>query len=351
MKKAGVKVLVLEVTSHALTQNRVAFVPFKVAVGTNVTREHLDYHRTFERYVQAKARLFGRAEYLVVNADDKASGEFLRERKKEEYITYGIKNGQVRAEEVKLEDFGVKYAFHDIFSGEKVGVRVGIPGEFNVYNSLAAICAGRILGEKTSDLARAVGKLEEVPGRMHRIDEGQDFGVIVDYAHTPDAFLKAFRAVEGAKRRRIITVTGGAGRRDSGTRTERGAIAAEFSEILIVTEDDSRDEKPIEIAKMFVEGAVKAGMKEMGGLRAGVVRSGEDEKNKRDTEKMVTIELNRKKAINLAINLAKKGDLVMILGRGHERTMLVREGAIPFDDVEVAREAILGRMRSTKKTN
>lgn len=160
---------------------------------------------------------------------------------------------------------------------------------------------------------------------MNRVDLGQNFEVIVDYAHTPDAFLKVYESVVPGKKGRIISLFGGAGRRDESTRGERGEIAARNSDIVIITEDDSRDENPAEIAEEFAKGAEQAGF-----LRG----------------KNLLVELNRAKAIQMAIDLAKKDDIVLILGKGHEKTILRATGAVPFEDLKVTREALKKRLKA-----
>lgn len=333
--RSGAEYLVLEVTSHAMAQFRTLGVPIEVAVLTNVTHEHLDYHKTFENYRDAKRKLFKKAKFGVINADDKSGIWFMQDVKN--YITYGINHGQLRAKEVKLNADGVKYSCGDIklnkraqnIHADKMQIATQIPGQFNVYNSLAAVCVGLKLGLSEEEITRGIAALESVEGRMNRLDLGQDFTVLVDYAHTPDAFKKVFSSVcapkaEGKRRpHRVITVTGGAGRRDESTRAERGKIAARYSDFLIITEDDSRDEDPAKIAEEFVKGAKAGGMEE---------------------GKSVVIEPDRKKAIEAAIRLAKPGDLVLILGKGHEKTILRADGPHKFEDLKVATAALKARL-------
>lgn len=320
MMEAGAEFLVLEVTSHAMAQFRTLGIPIEIAVMTNVTHEHLDYHKTFENYLAAKCKLFKKAKFGVINADDK-SGVVFGENI-DEYITYGIKLGEMRAKKIKMDAKGVNYSCGDI------NIKTRIPGKFNVYNSLAAVCVGKKIGLTDRQVEKGIAALVDVEGRMNRVEEGQRFGVIVDYAHTPDAVQKVFDSVGGRAvkkfegepvKGRIITVNGGAGRRDATTRAERGEICAKNSDIFIVTEDDSRDESPAEIAEMFVAGAEKAGMKR-----------GEN----------LLIELDRKKAIEQAIAMARKDDLVLILGKGHEKTILRADGPHQFEDLKVVRKSL-----------
>ena len=345
MKKiadAGAEFLVLEVTSHALAQHRTFGVPIEIAVMTNVTHEHLDYHKTFENYRDAKRRLFKMAKYGVINEDDKSWSYFAKDVK--EYITYGINSGILRAKDVKLGAQGVEYSVDSESSvvdklvsddkhvsgdknasGDMLRIKTKMPGKFTVYNSLAAVAVGLKLGLSKEQISQGILALDSVEGRMNRLDLGQNFEVIVDYAHTPDAFLKVYESVVPGKKGRIISLFGGAGRRDESTRGERGEIAAKYSDIVIITEDDSRDENPAEIAEEFAKGTEQTGF-----LRG----------------KNLFVELDREKAIQMAVDLAKKDDIVLILGKGHEKTILRATGAVPFEDLKVTREALKKRLKA-----
>lgn len=357
---AGAEFMVLEVTSHALAQFRTLGVPIEIAVFTNLTHEHLDYHKTFANYRKAKLKLFEQSKYGVVNMDDPNAKYFVNKYSTSDISTYGIEQGDYKATEIELKSTGVEYSLGDM------KIKTQIPGRFNVYNSLAAVAVGKRIGLSDEQIERGIYALEAVEGRMNRICEGQDFEVIVDYAHTPDALEKAFESLsfsrlaalksatapsqdpksssvrcstspsntskitslsDGVRDGRIIAVHGGAGRRDESTRSIRGEILGKYSDIVIITEDDSRDEDPAKIAEQFVEGAKKAG-KEQG--------------------KDLWVELDREKAIRKALGLAKKGDIVLILGKGHEKTILRADGAHEFEDIEVTKR-VLGEMKSKKK--
>ena len=313
--ESGAEFLILEITSHALAQNRIFGVPIEIAVMTNVTHEHLDYHKTFENYRDAKRKLFKMAKYGVINEDDKSWSYFANDV--DDYITYGINGGILRAEKVELSAEGVNYEVGG--ANEKIKIRTHIPGTFTVYNSLAAVAVGLKLGLTRKQIEDGIAALASVEGRINRVNEGQDFEVIVDYAHTPDAFLKVFESVVPGKKKRIISLFGGAGRRDETTRAERGEIGAENSDIVIITEDDSRDEDRMTIAEEFARGAEKAGK----------VR-----------EKDLFVILDREEAIKKAISLARKDDIVLVLGKGHEKTILRAEGAVPFEDLKVVRKVL-----------
>ncbi len=310
IKDQGAEFLVLEVTSHALAEFRTLGIPVEIAVFTNLTHEHLDYHKTFARYRAAKGKLFKKAKFSILNADDPAFQYYKTLTKN--YSSYGIKHGQNRPEKIQLQVSGVKYLYHGM------NIETKIPGEFNVYNSLAAAMVGEKLGLKSEEIENGLKTLESVEGRMNIIDEGQPFTVIIDYAHAPDALEKVFDSVKNHKGR-VISVHGGAGRRDPSTRPIRGRILAKYSDIVIITEDDSRDEDPEKIAVAFIEGAEKEG-KTLG--------------------KDLFKELDRKKAIELALNIAKKGDLVLILGKGHEKTILRADGPHDFEDIKVTRKIL-----------
>lgn len=314
----GAEFLVLEVTSHGLAEFRTLGIPFEIAVFTNLTHDHLDYHKTITNYRNAKAKLFKKAKFSILNADDPATKYY--KTITDNYITYGIKHGTKRATDIKLDVSGVKYSYGDI------NIETKIPGEFNVYNSLAAALVGEKLGLTPAQIANGIKSLNTVEGRMNIIDEGQPFTVIVDYAHAPDALEKVYASLPKVKGR-IISVHGGAGRRDPTTRPIRGEILAKHSDIVIITEDDSRDEDPNLIAEGFIQGATKCG-KVLG----------------RDLFK----ELDRGKAIELAIHMAKPGDVVLILGKGHEKSILRADGPHDFEDIKVATKILKSHQKSSK---
>ena len=270
----------------------------------------MDYHKTFANYRKTKGKLFKKAKFSILNADDPATEYYSKIAK--DFTTYGIKDGDHQAENIKLSVSGVKYSCDDL------NIETKIPGKFNVYNSLAAALVGKTLGLGDFQVEAGLKALESVEGRMNIIDEGQPFTVIVDYAHAPDALEKVFESVKDHKGK-IISVHGGAGRRDPSTRPIRGAILAKYSDLVIITEDDSRDEDPEDIADDFIRGAKKAG-KTLG--------------------KDLIKELNRKKAIKLALESAKPGDLVLILGKGHEKTILRADGPHDFEDIKVVKKLI-----------
>lgn len=294
----GAEFLVLEATSHALAQFRTMGVPIEIAVMTNVTHEHLDYHRTFKRYRDAKRKLFKQARFGVINADDKSAKYF--EKDVGEYITYGIDKGDLKAKKIELKPDGVKYALSDM------EIETQIAGEFNVYNSLAAVCVGQKLGLSEKQIERGIKALDSVEGRMVKIDEGQNFTAIMDYAHTPDAFEKLLPDMRRATRGRLIVLFGSAGgRRDPAKRPIQGEIAGKYADVVVLTEEDDRDTPGEQILEQIAVGARKSGKKD-----------GKD----------LFFELNRPKAILLACKMAKKGDTVLFLGKGNEKTIEREDG-------------------------
>ncbi|HUC89724.1 MAG TPA: UDP-N-acetylmuramoyl-L-alanyl-D-glutamate--2,6-diaminopimelate ligase [Patescibacteria group bacterium] len=304
IKKCGANWLVLETTSHALAQHRVWAIPYSVVVMTNVGHEHLDYHGTFENYRDAKKKLFIQANNNrkglrvgIANADD-PSGELFA-KAIEHPITYGTKKGDLRATEIKLAPEGSTYKAK--IGKDEYHIECHLPGSFNVYNSLAAIGAGRAVGLTPQQIEKGIASLKSVEGRMTRVDEGQNFTVIVDYAHTPESFEKVFKEIRPLSKGRIIAVFGSAGRRDEAKRAMQGKVAGRDCDIVIATEEDDRDIDGHEILQQIAAGAKECGKAE-----------GKD----------LFLVHKREEAIRLAVNMAKKDDIVLLLGKGHEKSIL-----------------------------
>lgn len=304
MKAQGAEYLVLEVTSHALAQHRVWGVPFSVAVMTNLTHEHLDYHGTFERYRDAKRLLFKQTNQNkkglrtgIVNTDDPNAHFFASDVKNP--IGYGLKSGHVRAAKVKLSPAGSTYDV--VTDDETYHITVHLPGSFNVSNSLAAVAVGRALGLSKQQIEQGIAALKTVEGRMERVNEGQNFDVIVDYAHTPDSFEKLFKDLKPVVKGKLIALFGSAGRRDEAKRAAQGKIAGEYADEVIVTEEDDRDMDGQAIMEEIAAGAEEAG-------------------KQRDEDLFLVHD--RDKAIQFAMKRAKKGDTVILLGKGHEKDIL-----------------------------
>ncbi len=310
---AGAEYLVLELTSHALAQYRDLGIPIDVAVMTNVTHEHLDYHKTFENYRDAKRKLFKKARFGVINADDPSAEYF--ESDVEKYTTYGVEYGDLKAEKIKLKADGVEYVCSD---GLKI--RTQVAGKFNVYNSLACVAVGRRLGLSDAEIADGIAALDSVEGRMVRIDEGQKFTAIMDYAHTPDAFEKLLPDMKKATKGRLIVMFGSAGgRRDPSKRKPMGEIAGKFADVVVLTEEDDRDTPGMEILEQIAEGARESG--------------------KKDGADLFLI-LDRPSAILEACKMAKTGDTVMFLGKGNEKTIERADGAHAYYELDEIKKAL-----------
>jgi UDP-N-acetylmuramoyl-L-alanyl-D-glutamate--2,6-diaminopimelate ligase len=328
LKSKGAEYVVLEVTSHALGQNRIWGIPIDIAVLTNVTHEHLDYHGSFEKYLEAKRKLFRVANHNrkgrragVVNADDPSAELFAGDIASP--LLYGLDKGELRASGVKLTPSGSTYtakAGNDTYQ-----ITCQLPGSFNVYNSLAAVGVGRLLQLSKTQIEQGIAALEAVEGRMARLNEGQDFEVVVDYAHTPDSFEKLFSDLKPAVKGKIIVMFGSAGRRDQAKRAAQGEIAGKFCDDVILTEEDDRDEDGMAILEQIASGAEKAGK----------VR-----------DKDLFLVHDRAEAIKFTIGRAKPGDMVLLLGKGHEKNIERAHGFDEWDEMAIAREAINQRLTS-----
>jgi UDP-N-acetylmuramoyl-L-alanyl-D-glutamate--2,6-diaminopimelate ligase len=306
MRAAGATAVVMEVSSHALALRRVDHVRFAVAVLTNITRDHLDFHGTFERYVAAKRLLFDFAPQHVLNLDDPFGAAFAEQLPGA--ITFALdRDADLRPQGLRVEGDG------STFSIGATDVSIALPGRFNVRNALAAFGVGRALEIDDATIARGLGTTRAVPGRMERIGA---FGIeaIVDYAHTPDALENVLTAVRETTRRNLILVFGCGGDRDAGKRVQMGEVGARLADRVIVTSDNPRSEDPLAIAESIAADYAH-------------------------TE----IVLDRRAAIRRAIDQAQAGDTVVVAGKGHETYQIVGDEARPFDDREEVRVAFARR--------
>jgi UDP-N-acetylmuramoyl-L-alanyl-D-glutamate--2,6-diaminopimelate ligase len=306
MCAAGASAVAMEVSSHALALQRVDHVRFAAAVLTNITRDHLDFHGTFERYVAAKRELFDLAPRQVLNVDDPIGAQFATAFPGA--ITYALdRNATLRPEGLRVEGDG------STFTIDGTTVEIALPGRFNVRNALAAFGAGRALGLDDVTIARGLATTRAVPGRMERIGA---FGIeaIVDYAHTPDALENVLTAVRETTRRKLILVFGCGGDRDAGKRAQMGEVGARLADRVIVTSDNPRSEDPLAIAESIAI----------------------------DLER-TEIVLDRRAAIRRAIDEAQAGDTVVVAGKGHETYQIVGDETRPFDDREEVRVAFAKR--------
>jgi len=320
---------VMEVSSHALAQQRVYGVPFEVAVFTNLTRDHLDFHQDSDAYFAAKRVLFEGSgteppPFAVLNADDEYGQKLVKTSKgRSQLFTYGIGAGEYRP--LNLEITGKGSRFDVQTSAGKLAIWTPLVGRVNVYNVLAAIATGVARGFSGPQIVEGVGALDHVPGRFQRIDEGQPFSVVVDYAHTDDAlrnltqvareFISRDVKTNGGQKGRVITLFGCGGDRDKAKRPLMGEAAGKGSDFVVLTSDNPRSEEPMAIINDALPGLKATGTPH-------------------------TVEPDRRKAIALAVGEAKPGDILLIAGKGHEDYQVTREGTQPFSDEHVAREAL-----------
>lgn len=318
---AQVDFVVLETTSHALAQYRVYGVNYEIAVMTNVTHEHLDYHRTFERYVQAKAKLFKIAAknskgFGVVNADDPSVETFVSSIK--HTTTYGLNGGDLQATSLELDANGSRFQVQH--GDTPYTITCHIPGEFNVYNSLATVAVGQHLGLSREQIEQGIAALKSVEGRMNTIDEGQAFTVVIDFAHTPDSFERLLSDLRKHTKGKLVVLFGSAGRRDEAKRWTQGEIAGKYADELVLTEEDDRDIDGNLILSQIAEGAE----------RSGKVK-----------DKDMFLILDRTEAINFAMTrVASEDDTVVLLGKGHEKTIERADGEHDWNEADTVRTAI-----------
>ncbi|HTS11434.1 MAG TPA: UDP-N-acetylmuramoyl-L-alanyl-D-glutamate--2,6-diaminopimelate ligase [Candidatus Limnocylindrales bacterium] len=326
VRDAGGTHAVLEASSHALAMDRLWGCHFAVAVFTNLTRDHLDYHKTFEEYFAAKRRLFegtgaGAADVAVINADDDYSTRL--EGLARKTLTYGLKNAaDLTTKKLNLTFEGLEFTAQT--PAGKIEVRSPLVGRINVYNILAAIGAGIGLNIPLAQIETGIAELELVPGRFQRVDEGQPYLVIVDYAHTDDALRNLISTARELRTSgRIITLFGAGGDRDRTKRPLMGEAAGSLSDLVVLTSDNPRSEDPLRIINDVVVGLQK-------------------------TNTPYKVEADRDRALEIALDEARPGDIVLLAGKGHETYQVLRDETIDFDDREKAR-AILRRKGFSKR--
>ncbi|SJZ35478.1 UDP-N-acetylmuramoyl-L-alanyl-D-glutamate--2,6-diaminopimelate ligase [Selenihalanaerobacter shriftii] len=321
MVEEDVTHVVMEVSSHALALNRVDKIDFDVAIFTNITQDHLDFHDSFNDYLNAKAKLFtgldDEDKTAIINIDDPNSDKILS-ASNGSVITYSIeKDANLKAKDITISPIGVNF-LAEAFE-EKVNLDLNLTGLFNVYNTLAALGAGISLNITLDDIQQGLEEVQGVAGRFEIVDEGQDFGVIVDYAHTPDSLQNILETAEDFVEGRVIVVFGCGGDRDKSKRPIMGQVATRLADFSIITSDNPRSEEPEDIIN-----DIELGVKEI---------------NKKVEEDYVIIQ-DRAEAINYGIETARTGDLVFIVGKGHETYQILKDKTISFDDRQVAREAL-----------
>ncbi|MBH1980491.1 UDP-N-acetylmuramoyl-L-alanyl-D-glutamate--2,6-diaminopimelate ligase [Candidatus Saccharibacteria bacterium] len=318
-KKAKVDYVVLEITSHALHQHKLDGVPIEAAIMTNLTQDHLDYHKTMEEYAAAKALLFkGNPRYIVLNHDDAWFEYYDQFDAGEQKMTYGEhENAEARIVRTKLYKKGSE-ADVTFDHQTKLELATHLPGKFNISNMTAAATIAYLLGVSVNDIISGVADLEAVPGRFEHVDTGdKGYEVVVDYAHTPDALEKLLETAQSITKNRVILVFGATGDRDKGKRPVMGEIAARLADRIIVTDEESYSEEPRGIREAIIEGIEKVGA---GG-------------------KMTEI-ADRREAIAKALSIATNGDMILVTGMGHEQFRIINGKKEPWNDAAVVKEII-----------
>lgn len=312
MVKRGCEYCIMEVSSQALSQGRVDGLSFDCAVFTNLTQDHLDYHGTFENYAKAKKKLFSMCRKGIINIDDE-KGLYMTHGEKCQSVTYSLleDSADYTAKNIVQKSNGTEYEI--IHKNKSIKAEVGIPGLFSVYNSLAAIACASQEGIPLEKAVQVLKDSKGVKGRAEVVPTNKDFTVIIDYAHTPDSLENILKTIKGFAQGRIITVFGCGGDRDKAKRPVMGEIAVKFSDYLIVTSDNPRSENPQEIIKDILKGC----------------------KNAEIT--VETIE-NRRKAIERALAIGEKDDIILLAGKGHETYQILGDKKIHFDEREIVSE-------------
>ena len=314
MVDKGCKYCVMEVSSHSLELDRVYGCNFEVGIFTNITRDHLDFHKTFDNYYNAKFKLFERSKVSVINIDNSYGYRVLNDVDTlgKKAVTYSIENSSdFRAENIRLEEKDI------IFDCNNTSYKFVLPGEYNIYNALGTIAAARELN--ISEECIKAGLLDVVvPGRCERIGDKYDipYEIIIDFAHTPDGMKNILETLKSFAKNRLIAVYGSGGDRDKVKRAELGRVGSEIADLVIITSDNPRHEDPMAIIKDIVVGIEKTNY--------------------------LAIE-NRSEAIRLALKMAEPGDVVVLAGKGHETYQINNEGVIHFDEREVVDEILSGK--------
>ncbi|MBQ6946468.1 MAG: UDP-N-acetylmuramoyl-L-alanyl-D-glutamate--2,6-diaminopimelate ligase [Clostridia bacterium] len=316
MRQAGVKYVVMEISSHALCQDRVAGLTFEVGVFTNLTQDHLDFHKTMEAYKEAKFNLFRQSKVSVFNVDDATGKEFAeRSCEGKHYVTYSAAQNDADfvARDIALHSDGV--SFFLVTHGNLCRAKVSTPGKFTVYNATAAVAALYSAGLPFGEITSHLSQLKNVDGRAQIVPTGKDFTVMLDYAHTPDALENILRTVRSYATGRVVTLFGCGGDRDRTKRPLMGEMATKYSDFVIVTSDNPRTEQPAAIIADILPGVEQG------------------------STPYIVIE-NRKEAIGYAISHAKKDDIILLAGKGHEKYQILSTGKIDFDEEQIVGEFI-----------
>lgn len=314
MVEKGAEYAVMEVSSHSLYLDRVTACSFDVGAFTNITQDHLDFHKTMEEYLEAKGILFTIAETGAVNVDDWGAERLISGSTCKKMITYGMeKDCDMKASDIELTENGV--FFNLLYKGEIHKVELGIPGKFSVYNAMTALACLTAVGISMEDSIKYLKVARGVKGRVELVETGRDYSVIIDYAHTPDGLVNVIQTIKGFAKGRIITVFGCGGDRDKTKRPKMGKIVSSMADVAIVTSDNPRSEDPNAIIEDIL-----VGVKEGGG-------------------EYVVIP-NRFEAIEYALDHAQKDDIILLAGKGHETYQILADRTISFDEREIVNKLL-----------
>lgn len=323
-RKAKCTILVLETTSHALTQHRTWGIPYHTAAVTNLTHDHLDYHESFATYKTTKGRLFTLAKHGVINKDD-PSVDYFKQLTHNRAISYGLANSaDIMAKKIIFDVD--KTSFAAVTPAGQITIDLALPGQFNIYNALAAIAVGVQHHLPLATIKKGLESIKLIRGRMEKIDCGQPFTVIIDYAHTPDAFSQIYATIKPIANGRICHVFGATGDRDKTKRPILGEIAAKNADFLFITDEDPYTEDPMKIIDTVASGVRK-------------VREVKKVKESQKTETWWKI-LDRREAIRKALTLAKPKDIVLITGKGAEEAMVIGATHVPWSDRQAVEEEL-----------
>jgi len=320
MEKENIKNCIMEVSSHSLEQGRVDTLQFDAAIFTNLTREHLDYHKSMEAYLNSKQKLFTKIKkngFAVINIDDPYAERILKsvkERKDINVLTYGIQgNADIIAKNINLSCEGLRFEISS--KNNNIEVKSGLIGHHNVYNILACFGTGIAMDMKSADIKKGLEALRSLPGRLEAVECGQDFSVYVDYAHTEDGLENVLNVLRELKPRQLISIFGCGGDRDRSKRPVMGRISTELSDKVFITSDNPRTEEPMAIINEIIKGI-------------------------NPSKNNYVVEPDRFNAIKMALAEACKGDIVLVAGKGHETYQIFKNTTIPFDDREVVKKVL-----------
>ena len=314
MRDEGCEYVVMECSSHALDQKRIFNLDFEVAAFTNLTQDHLDYHKTMKNYLDAKSKLFSMCKNAVINIDDEY-GKQLVNRIDKNVVTYAVtdRSATYSANGINMKPDGIEYEMVSDYTIKRIKLKTG--GKFSVYNSLCAAVCAKLLGFSEEEIATALDCMEGVKGRAEVVRTGKDFTVIIDYAHTPDGLINILSTFKELKNGRLVCLFGCGGNRDTTKRPIMGSIAAKLSDFVIVTSDNPRNEEPDLIIKDILQGM-------------------------KDSKTPYVVIEDRKEAVKYAVQNALSGDIIVLAGKGHETYQILKTGKVHLDEREVIAEAL-----------